>query len=220
MIKITAKIEIGPNKVIALDENNLLDFEYKIMGRKDLTKPSYGIVSNTGSMSFIDIDSKFFEHINNNNDIRNNAVVYGYVVDTDKDVQTQIAECKIENVDYNLDQSLCRLSLKDDLEEWQNIIVPALTYIPNVSTPMYAKDIYEYLYSKTPSKYKMLTYSELNWREQDLLEIIKIQYPYLESASLWSDWEKLCNCCFFNIYKRGDGRTNVIRYAIGYDGTN
>lgn len=191
---------------IDLDETNLLDFERTIMDRSDVKNPSYGIISNTGSLSFIDKDGEVADYIAQQI-ISSQNVISAYLENTETGAKEQIAYFNTQQWSYNNSQSLVNVSLKDDLEEWQDINVPAVDYTPTVSTSKTAKWFYEYLYDKTPAKYKMLSFDELDSATKAVLSGTTIQYPLLESASLWAEWYKLCQLCFLHIYKRNDGRT-------------
>ena len=196
---------------IELDDTNLLDFERTIMDRSDIKRPSFGIISNTGSLSFIDKDGEVKDYIAHQI-ISSQNVISAYLVNTETNAREQIAYFNTEQWSYNNSQSLVNVSLKDDLEEWQDINVPAVEYTPTVSTPKTAEWFYRYLHSKTPAKYKMLSFDELDEETKAVLSGTTIQYPLLESASLWAQWDKLCQLCFLKIYKRNDGRT-VCKYS-------
>lgn len=196
---------------IELDDTNLLDFERTIMDRSDVKRPSFGIISNTGSLSFIDKDGEVKDYIAQQI-ISSQNVISVYLENTETNTREQIAYFNTEQWSYNNSQSLVNVSLKDDLEEWQDINVPAVGYTPTVSTPKTAEWFYRYLYEKTPEKFRMLSFNELDSETKAVLSETTIQYPILESASLWAQWDKLCQLCFLQIYKRNDGRT-VCKYS-------
>lgn len=191
---------------IDLDDTNLLDFERTIMDRSDIKKPSYGIISNTGSLSFIDKDGEVADYIAQQI-ISSQNIVSVYLENTETSAKEQIAYFNTQQWSYNNSQSLVNVQLKDDLEEWQDINVPAINYIPTVSTSQTAEWFYRYLHDKTPSKYNMLSFEELDEQTKAVLSGTTILYPLLESSNLWSEWNKLCQLCFLHIYKRSDGRT-------------
>ncbi len=66
---------------IELDDSNLLDFERTIMDRSDIKRPSFGIISNTGSLSFIDKDGEVKDYIAQQV-ISSQNVISAYLVDT------------------------------------------------------------------------------------------------------------------------------------------
>ncbi|MCM1437794.1 MAG: hypothetical protein NC131_01090 [Roseburia sp.] len=201
---------------IELDETNLLDFGRTIMDKSDIEQPSFGIISNTGSLSFIDKDGEVADYIAQQL-VNSENVITAYLEDKETGAKEQIAYFNTQNWNYNNSQSLVDVSLKDDLEEWQDINVPAISYVPTVSTSQTAEWFYRYLQEErivdgkkeriTPEKYQMLSFEELDGETQAILRGTTIQYPLLESSNLWNEWNKLCQLCFLYIYKRGDGRT-------------
>lgn len=206
---------IYTNLSIELDDTNLLDFERTIMDRSDIKRPSFGIISNTGSLSFIDKNGEVKDYIAQQI-INSQNVISAYLVNSETNAREQIAYFNTEQWSYNNSQSLVNVSLKDDLEEWQDINVPAVEYTPTVSTPKTAEWFYKYLWQFMQDsglqKYKMLSFEELDSETKAVLSETTIQYPILESASLWAQWDKLCQLCFLHIYKRNDGRT-VCKYS-------
>lgn len=201
---------------ITLDDTNLLDFERTIMDRSDIRKPSFGIISNTSSLSFIDKDGEVADYIAQQI-ISSKNVISAYLENTETGAKEQIAYFNTQQWSQPDSQSLVNVSLKDDLEEWQDINVPAINYVPTVSTPKTAEWFYKHLWQfmnepedNPLKKYKMLSFDELDSATKAVLSGTTIKYPFLESASLWAQWDKLCQLCFLHIYKRSDGRTVCI----------
>lgn len=195
---------------IGLDESNLLDFERTIMDRSDIKRPSFGIISNTGSLSFIDKDGEVKDYLAQQL-ISSQNIISAYLENTETGAKEQIAYFNTESWSYNNSQSLVDVQLKDDLEEWQDINVPSVNYTPTISTSQTAEWFYRYLHGKTPKKYKMLSFDKLDEQTKSVLSGATIQYPLLESTSLWAQWTKLCQLSFLHIYKRNDGVT-VCKY--------
>ena len=54
MITLTAKIYISETEVIEVDRRNMLGVDCSIFDRSDLKLPSFGIISNTGSLELND----------------------------------------------------------------------------------------------------------------------------------------------------------------------
>lgn len=198
---------------IILDETNLIDFERTIMDRSDTEKPSFGIISNTGNLSFIDKDGEVLDYISQQL-VSSENIITAFLENTKTGAKEQIAYFNTQNWSYNNSQSLVEVSLKDDLEEWQEINVEAINYVPTVNTSQTAEWFYRYLWElmnepedNPLKKYKMLSFEELDSETQAVLSGTIIQYPLLESSNLWNEWNKLCELCFLHIYKRSDGKT-------------
>ena len=76
------------------------------------------------------------------------------------------------------------------------------------------RSYYGILYSKTPNKYQMLPFRELDEKTQLILQETTIQYKILKDGSLWEQWRKLCEVCALYIYKNREGKT-VCTYTYG-----
>ena len=106
------------------------------------------------------------------------------------------------------------------MEEWQDIIVEGFNYDPRepfmVLTNGSMQDLYNWLQDpqRTPRKYNMLAFYELDEQTREILSNTKIQYPILENGNLWEQWTKLCQVCGLYIYKNIEGRT-VCSYTYG-----
>lgn len=189
---------------INIDRKNLISISRSIFDRSDLKLPSYGIISNTGNIEFNDFDGEVRDYaeqlllesglkceIKLNNTLTNGAT------------QT-IGLFKTDEWDYDNDNRVVSVSLKDDLEEWQDIL---LEEYPLQNT-MNMYEIYQYLVSKTPSKWNFVIDSFTRNR----LESIICSYPYLEENNLWAQWQKLCEVCALYIYKNNLGEVVIKHY--------
>lgn len=208
MITLTAEITIN-NETIILDYRRITSINSSIFDRSDLSKPSYGIISNSGNMEFNDYDSKFlgFAH---NGLLTADLPVRFFLTNTKTDKRKQIAEFETVSWDYDSDNKVASVSLKDDLEEWQDIMVDKIDYDVRKTNSVNLRVFYELLYSKTPSKYNILPFSELTPATQDVLENIYVNYKILYRGNLWHQWNKLCQVSQSHIYKTGDGKTAFV----------
>lgn len=211
MITITAKIYISDTEIIEIDRRNMLSVSRSIFDRSDLKLPSFGIISNKGNIEFNDSDGKVLHYAENlqlqkgqkceiwlNNTLVENA-------------SELIGSFETDQWDYDNDNRLVSVSLKDDLEEWQEINIDGFS----LQTQKRLDELYIILYEKTPSKYNMLAFSDLDETTQGILSNTYIQYPFLENGSLWQQWNKLCQVAQAHIYKNNDG------YAVFfYNGGN
>lgn len=197
---------------IELDESNLIDFERTIMDRSDTSAPSYGVISNSGSLSFIDVDGEVADYVAQQI-VNSKNIISAHLYNDKTGIERQIAYFNAQKWSYQNSQSLVSITLKDDLEEWQYINVSAIYYNPKISTPKSAEWLYREVHKQTPAKYKMLEFEELDDETKAVLSGTTIKYPILESGSLWSAWDKLCQLCFLRIFKNNSGRT-VCKYSI------
>ena len=214
MITITAKIYISDTEIIEIDRRNMLSVSRSIFDRSDLKLPSFGIISNTGNIEFNDSDGKVLHYAENlqlqkgqkceiwlNNTLVENA-------------SELIGSFETDQWDYDNDNRVASVSLKDDLEEWQEINVEGINYDPRKPESKSFRWLYNYLWELTNPRYPMLRDDELEDKTFEVLNTTYIQYPLLESGTLWQQWTKLCQVCQLHIYKNNDGIV-VCRYNGG-----
>ena len=211
---------------IDIDRRNLISLKSSIFERSDLKLPSFGIISNTGNIEFNDLNGEIKDYAEQlllqsglQCEIRlNNTLVDG--------ASELVAKMETDQWDYDNDNRVVSVSIKDDLEEWQDINVQGIDYDPRKPQSKPFSGLYAYLWELTSNryyatrgitgkgKYNMLAPDELDIDTQMVLENTYIQYPLLERGSLWQQWTKLCQVCQLHIYKNNDGVV-VCRYNGG-----
>lgn len=201
---------------IDLDYRNLISLESTIYDRSDMKLPSFGIISNTGNIEFNDINGEvrdYAEQLLLEKGLKcviklNNTLVDG--------ASETVGVLETDQWNYEADNRVVSVSLKDDLEEWQDINVPAIEYDPRKLESKPFKWLYEHLHEITTKDqhYEMLSFDELDSDTKAVLEKTYTQYPLLESGSLWRQWTKLCEVCQLHIYKNNMGIV-VCRYNGG-----
>ena len=231
MITLTAKMHIGggenPNPFVLgssllgsatlganiddenkFDYSNLLSLERKIIDRSDIKLPSYGVISNAGQMAFIDKNKRFLGYANNGS-LVSGIPIEIYLTDTLSKKSERVGIFYSDKWNYDNNNREVSVSLKDDLEEWQDIQVERINYDPRNPFKVFhtMADLYKVLHKLTDDKYKMLSFSSLDEGTRWQLERIAIPYPLLESGSLWAQWDKLCQVCRLHIHKNNIGQT-------------
>jgi hypothetical protein len=169
--------------------------------------PEYGIISNKGSFRFNDTEGEIADYADNNLlnsglycEIRlNNTLVDG--------ASEIIAKMETDEWDYNNDNRVVSVSIKDELTEWQeiNVNVEEISYDPRKVEHKPFSWLYEHLWRIANSNYPMLSLRKLDEDTIYILENTYISYPLLESGTLWSSWQKLCEACQLHIYKDSKG---------------
>ncbi len=198
---------------IEIDRRNLISISRSIFDRSDLKLPSFGIISNTGNIEFNDTDGEIRDYAEQLI-LESGLKCEMFLNNTLANAQERIGLFETDEWDYDNDNRVVSVSLKDDLEEWQDINVAPIDYDPRVIEHKSFKWLYEYLWSLTKENYDMLAFDELDTDTQDILQNTYTQYPLLESGSLWQQWTKLCEVCQLHIYKNNDGVV-VCRYNGG-----
>lgn len=215
---------------IDINRNNLISMSSQIADRSDFKLPSFGIISNVGNLEFNDQfgEIQFYaEELLLQSGLTCEIFLNNTLVDGKSE---KIGNFETDQWDYDNDNRSVSVSLKDDLEEWQDINVEAVSYDARNPQEKPLMWVYEHLWKLTSNRnsyvnangeiitasgnYNMLSFYELDEDTQTVLNETYMQYPLLESGSLWQQWTKLCQVCQLHIYKENDG-VIVCRYNGG-----
>lgn len=201
---------------VDINSQNLISISRSIFDRSDLKLPSYGIISNVGEIEFNDTDGKILEYANNlmlQKGLRCEIYLNNTLVEGAKEL---IGVFETDQWEYDSDNRLVRVTIKDDLEEWQDIYVEGISYDPTKpSAKNFAtlyKDLFDVTY--TTHNYKIQGFEELEEKTRTIFNKTYMKYYMLESGSLWQQWQKLCEACQMHIYKDNTGKI-VCRYNGG-----
>ena len=221
MITLTATIEVENattedfEVLFELNKGNVLSLNRSITDRSNLQLPSWGIISNAGNATFVDKSGELL-HLINSGILNDKTKVNFYLNNTlapygkPQNVGTFYAS----DWDYDNDSREVSVSLQDDLEEWQDILINGIAYDPYAQKNVTMQWVYDYLHSITPEKYNMLAFGELDTETQNVLQNAHIEYIIINAKNLWSAWNLLCQACQLHIYKDNDGIT-ICRYNGG-----
>ena len=221
MITLTATLEVENattedfEVLFELNKGNVLSLNRSITDRSNLQLPSWGIISNAGNATFVDKSGELL-HLINSGILNDKTKVNFYLNNTlapygkPQNVGTFYAS----DWEYDNDSREVTIFLTDDLEEWQDILVYSLSYDPRKEQKTTLKEVYEQLYSITPTKYNLLAFEGLDIPTQSVLQNSHIQYNIINAKNLWSAWDLLCQACQLHIYKDNDGIT-ICRYNGG-----
>lgn len=203
-------IEVG----IKVGRSNLKSLSLNTTDRGDNRLPTFGIISNTCEIEFNDLNGEILDYIEQDLLVQGLACKV-YLNDTTKGESQQLGVYYADSWNYDNDSRSVSVSLKDDLEEWQNINVEGISYDYRTPQAKNLKYFYDYLKDKTPLKYNMVGYDELDDTTKGILSNTYIAYPFLESDTLWGQWDKLCQVAQAHIKKEADGSTSFV-----YNGGN
>ena len=203
------------NITIEINNRNLISLTSTIFDRSDYNLPSYGILSNVGSIEFNDLNGEikdYAEQLLLTSDLK----VEINLTDTLSGKSEQVALMETTDWNYDNNNRSVSVSLQDDLVEWQNLNSTGFYYnyynpfLPNGTM----EELYNRLIAETPTKHRMLSFNELDFSTRNILSNTKIKYPLLKEGSLWEQWVKLCEVCGLYIYKNREGKT-VCSYTYG-----
>lgn len=213
MITLTAEISLPNEEKIIINKRNLISLSRNLDSQSDLSMVSYGIISSNGNITFNDIDRKVLDYANDLL-LKKGLKTQIFLNDTLSKKSEQIGEYFTNGWDYDGNSHEVSVSLVDGLEEWQDINTAGIKYNALDNKSQSLEYFYNDLHGKTPARYKMLEFSQLDAVTQSWLTSITIIHPFLDSASLWQQWDKLCKVGSLYIYKNGKGET-ICRYRNG-----
>lgn len=201
---------------IDIDFKNIISIDRSIFDRSDLKLPSFGIISNVGKIEFNDTDGQIRDYAE--------ELLLQSGLQCEIKLNNTLVESAVERIglfetdqwDYDNDSRVVSVSIKDDLEEWQEINVDEINYDPRNPESKPFSWLYYHLWAITTknNNYSMQSFEELDSATKEILESTYIKYPLLESGSLWQEWTKLCQVCQLHIYKNNNGLI-VCRYNGG-----
>ena len=213
MITLTAKIALNNGEEILINKRNLLNLERSIYDRNDLKLPSFGIISNYGNLEINDTNGSILEYAEKRL-LEKGLKCEIFLNNTLANYSTKIGVFETEEWDYDSENFVVNVSIKDDLEEWQDINVEGISYDPSNPTVQPLSDIYDYLWGKTNTNYPMQSLGDLDDVTKGILTNTYLKYPLLEKATLWQQWTKLCQVAQLHIYKNNEGKV-VCKYNGG-----
>lgn len=199
---------------IEINNTNLVSFRSNIMDRETSDYPSYGIISNSANLNFADFDQQTLDLITQKV-LHSGITVTAWLENEEENAKEQICEMEIRDLTYDNNNRQVQLTLKDNLEDWQDINVPSIDYDPRNPQSQTAEWYYKKLYDITVGlkKYNILSFDELDRDTKEILSSVTIQYPLLESGNLWDSWDKLCQLCLLHMYIDSNNRV-VVKYSI------
>ncbi len=190
---------------VKFDRRNLLSIESEITDRGDIEMPSFGIISNGGSMSFNDNNSRFLNYANAGI-LTEGIEIKIFLENTLTKRKRQVGTYYTADWDYDNDNRSVSVSFKDKLEEWQEIFVEDLVLSEYEMTLL---EIYYKL--KEISENNGYKFEEIDQSSKfySFLKNTKCAYPHLFSDRLWNEWKKFCDACSCYIYINKIGNVSI-----------
>lgn len=192
---------------IHLDYSKITDIDVGIVTRADFSKPSYGIVSNSGSISFNDFYNEISDYIELGL-LKEGALVQVYIENSlVKSQKYKVCEMYTDKWTYDEENKSVTVSLVDGLEKLQEIQFNGISYFPRIQNKNSTfTEIYNELVNSTVAiGYKVYA----NANTLNIIGRIHTTHKYMEKSSLWSAWNKFAIATKTHIYKNADGYIEV-----------
>ena len=208
MITLTATITLDDGTTISLNKKNLLSLNIKTVDRSDMVMPSWGIISNGGTLRFLDYD-KTIKDLAQNLKLKSKTKVNIFLNNTVSKATMQVGEFFSERWNYDNNTNEVTLAITDGLKKMQDINIIPLEYNYSIGGAEHnnIQKIYDFLHLQTINNgFDMLSSSELDAETLSHLSGCGIRYPFIDEMTLWGAWQSLCEAFQLHIFKNRFGK--------------
>lgn len=189
------------DKVELINKRVMLSLECETRDRSDIDKPSFGVISNGGSLSFNDGYSQFLILINSGF-LSGGEEIKIFLENTITRQRKKVGVYYAENWGYDNENKTVSVSFKDNLEKLQDARSLKIEMSEN-DTPMALSSIYGKIYF--PSDIAMSPSSQASI----IMGKMKSSTLYKDQGNLWSDLKKISDICGFHVYNDYEGNTKI-----------
>ena len=179
---------------IVVDEKNLDSFTYSLYDRENNDEPSYGVVSNSGTLSFVDSTREVLDYITSGL-IGEDLKVSLYVKNTSTNKEELFVKCYSDDWTYDNDNFVVEITLKDIAERMQKNFIS----VP-FTARMTGAQIYEILKAAAENIIKIRPFDELDARTKNTLYGYTFINFYIDNCSLWEAYNMLCKSIYATAY--------------------
>lgn len=201
MINLSAEIIANG---VTYEIRNLSSIEFSGQDRSNASQPSWGIISNSGSLEMYDLDG-IIQNLNKNSMLLNSRI--NIYLNAPKR-REQIGGFYI--CDYITDRQSLKTTIKfkDTLESWTKKQLPFYIYPYTEDSwkysPVNAVTILGYLRDKAN-----ITLEYANESTQNHLANLRIKCPMLSAGSLWNQANKVCELSSCYIFCDNKGSPTI-----------
>ena len=201
MITLSANIMVSDTEIITINQQNMKSIKRNISDRESVDEPSWGIISSKGEISFYDPDGQVLDLIERQK-LNTSVKIEIFINNTLAKITKSIGEFYSEKWRYDNNSRLVTVTIKDDLEEWQEVVISQPSSLQNFTY----KDLYYENVAQTPSKFKIsISQETLDY----LSQIRETKSSRLVGNTLWARWQQFCEATMLHIYKKGKGEVVI-----------
>lgn len=188
---------------VKFDRRNLLSLESEVKDRADIDKPSFGIISTGGSLSFKDNSSRFLNYANAGL-LTEGIEIKIFLENTVKKTKKQVGQYYTTDWDYDNDNRSVSVSFSDDLEDLQDTIIEEVPI-------QYEEKSLLWFFNIINKKIENISISDNFLR---FLEEYKLKFPYMYGGTIWNEIVKICEASHSHCYKDSNG---IIVFEMEYN---
>lgn len=186
---------------IMVDEKNLDSFTYSLYDREYNDEPSYGVVSNSGTLSFVDSTGEILDYANMRllKDLTGVEICISNSITKESQV---FIKAFTQEWEYDNDSRVVTLTIADGLSAvLQNIpFYNELFHAQKSSGDKAFVEIYNDIYNMVPSYFSMPSYDELSADVKSLIENISADAYKPEEKNLWAAIDAFAKAVGLHIY--------------------
>lgn len=198
MVFLSATITLSNQNKLEISQN-LSNIEFTSRDRRDAQLPSWGIMSNSGTLEARDDNGVLKQYAKDG--LLENATIDIYLnVNSRKEHKGKFV---ITGAEENRQTALVELEFEDVLKSWQSVQMPVY-YYPYYPRQIYANDILQYI---AESSGFIVNYADE--QTENRLKKLYVEFPTLEEGSLWAQMTKICEVGSCYIYSDDNGVPNI-----------
>lgn len=189
---------------IVVDEKNLNSFIYSLYDRENNDEPSYGVVSNSGTLSFVDSTGEILDNIQMKTTFKDSQVEI-YAINTISGKKELFVKGLAGEVSYDNDNFVVEVTIRDIIEKLQttNFNLP---FAESIDIETIITQINDVMPSNITVKFNAETASNI----QNML-YSGIKNVYYDTGSVWDFLQNLCTAFNLICYSEStNGGYNII----------
>ena len=193
----------GVQTFFNIEAEELISIDFSGQSRSDISKPSWGIISNTGQIDFLDylgVVAQLSKH-----NFLSGSFINIYLQTPNK--KEQIGGFFVDNAMRNEQNQKVQLFFSDVLKSWEEITVGEYFY-PYTKNIISIKDVITEIVSKADVEL------ELPYKTRQYLNTFFVPFPKIEAGSVWAQVSKICEATACYVYCNHKG-TPIIKYSRG-----
>ena len=208
MIILTAQITLDDGTEINLGKQNLINMNTNLSDRSDIILPSWGVISNGGTITFIDYDGSI-KVLAQALKLTTKTIINVYLENTLNKAKMQIGEYFAESCYYDNNNKEVTVTVTDGLQKMQDVTIKPFVYdITREEYTMTATELYECLCEQaTKNGFDIVHTTDLFFDNSTLehLNKIVVSTPYIESTNLWRALDDFAIAFQLHIYRNRKG---------------
>jgi hypothetical protein len=205
MILMVAQIIAKDSSTIDLDLRCVKDIDMSILDRQDISLPSYGIISNGGSLTITDAYETLISAVVNKS-VSKGSNINIVLKNTLSNYTKRIGTFYIENMDYDSDTKIFKIDITDGLKDFQELPISQINYdFDNESFDTNMEEMWGEIKAKIKEANPSTIFAELDDDTSEHLKQIIIPFKYMDGDMAWSILDGFAQATQTHIFSNNNG---------------